>query len=123
MVFLDIGVKVSTLPVIALGVGIGVDYSLYIMSEVMNSLRKGKNTIEAYHDALMSTGRVVMLTGLTLSLGVATWVFSPIKFQADMGVLLSFMFLGNMLAALILIPSLSCFLFSMERRRKTLADR
>lgn len=122
MVFLDIGVKVSTLPVIALGVGIGVDYSLYIMSEVMSSLRKGKNTIEAYHDALMSTGRVVMLTGLTLSLGVATWILSPIKFQADMGVLLSFMFLGNMLAALILIPSLSCFLFSNERRREKSAD-
>ena len=56
------------------------------------------------------TGKVVMLIGATLSLGVITWIFSPIKFQADMGLLLAFMFLGNMVAALILLPALAHFL-------------
>ncbi|PXW97522.1 hypothetical protein C7444_104124, partial [Sphaerotilus hippei] len=51
-----------------------------------------------------------LLTGLTLAVGVATWVFSPIKFQADMGLLLAFMFLWNMLGALVLLPALAHWL-------------
>jgi hypothetical protein len=58
----------------------------------------------------MSTGKVVLLTGFTLALGVSTWIFAPIKFQADMGLLLTFMFLWNMLGAMILLPALACFL-------------
>jgi predicted RND superfamily exporter protein len=57
----------------------------------------------------------VVFTGLTLSLGVVTWVFSPIKFQADMGVLLTFMFLCNMLVALVLVPALACYLLRPVR--------
>jgi len=110
MVALGMGVKVATLPVIALGVGIGVDYALYILSITLAQLRSGKSLSEAYYAALLFTGRIVMLTGLTLAVGVATWVFSPIKFQADMGVLLAFMFLWNMLGALILLPALAHFL-------------
>ncbi|MNG24407.1 hypothetical protein D3C84_1091290 [compost metagenome] len=58
----------------------------------------------------MSTGKVVLLVGVTLTAAVATWIWSPIKFQADMGLLLAFMFLGNMLGALIIVPALACFL-------------
>ncbi|MCH4271354.1 efflux RND transporter permease subunit [Kerstersia gyiorum] len=111
MVLLGIGVKVSTLPVIALGVGIGVDYALYILSAMLANLRQGMALREAYRGALLFTGKVVMLTGFTLSAGVATWIFSPIKFQADMGLLLAFMFLWNMLGALVLLPALAYFLF------------
>ncbi|MCM2331723.1 MAG: MMPL family transporter, partial [Pseudomonas sagittaria] len=64
---------------------------------------------------LMFTGRVVVFTGLTLSLGVVTWIFSPIKFQADMGVLLTFMFLCNMLVALVLVPALACFMLKPKQ--------
>ncbi|QAZ38730.1 RND transporter [Methylibium sp. Pch-M] len=110
MVMLGIGVKVATLPVIALGVGIGVDYALYILSVMLARLRAGHTLAEAYYGALLFTGKVVMLTGLTLALGVATWAFSDIKFQADMGILLAFMFLWNMLGALILLPALACFM-------------
>jgi predicted RND superfamily exporter protein len=110
MVVLGMGVKVATLPVIALGVGIGVDYALYILSIVLARLRSGCTLSQAYHQALQFTGKVVMLTGVTLALGVITWVLSPIKFQADMGVLLAFMFLLNMLGALVLVPALAHFL-------------
>lgn len=110
MVVLGIGVKVTTLPVIALGVGIGVDYALYVMSITLKHLRKGESLSQAYLEALAFTGKVVMLTGITLGVSVATWAFSTIKFQADMGILLAFMFLWNMLGALVLVPSLSCFL-------------
>ncbi len=110
MVGLGIGVKVATLPVIALGVGIGVDYALYVLTVTLAGLQRGRTLSQAYYAALLFTGKVVILTGLTLSLAVFVWVFSPIKFQADMGVLLAFMFLWNMLGALILLPALAHFL-------------
>jgi len=110
MVVLGIGVKVATLPVIALGVGIGVDYALYLLSVQLHGQRRGMPLAEAYRAALSFTGRIVALVGLTLAAGVVTWAWSPIKFQADMGILLAFMFLWNMLGALILIPALSRFL-------------
>jgi predicted RND superfamily exporter protein len=116
MVALGMGVKVSTLPVIALGVGIGVDYALYILSVMLAHMREGKSLQQAYYKALLFTGKVVMLTGLTLALGVATWVLSDIKFQADMGILLAFMFLWNMLGALILLPALAHFLLRKPKR-------
>jgi hypothetical protein len=115
MVTLGMGVKVATLPAMALGVGIGVDYALYILTVVMAAMREGVPLPVAYYRALLSTGKVVMLTGVTLAIGVITWVASPIKFQADMGVLLAFMFLVNRLGALILLPALSCFLLKEKR--------
>ncbi|TXT39975.1 MAG: transporter [Comamonadaceae bacterium] len=110
MVALGMGVKVATLPVIALGVGIGVDYALYILSVTLAQMRDGKSLSQAYYRSLLFTGRVVMLTGVTLAIGVITWTGSPIKFQADMGLLLAFMFLWNMLGAMVLLPALAHFL-------------
>jgi len=116
MVALGMGVKVATLPVIALGVGIGVDYALYILSVTLAQLCEGKSLSEAYYRALLFTGKVVTLTGVTLAVGVITWVASPIKFQADMGLLLAFMFIWNMLGALILLPALAHFLLKPQVR-------
>jgi predicted RND superfamily exporter protein len=118
MVWLGIGVKVATLPVVAIGVGIGVDYALYLLSVQLAQQRAGATLAQAYGRALQFTGKVVALVGVTLAAGVATWAFSPIKFQADMGVLLAFMFLWNMVGAVLLIPALSHFLL---RERKPAA--
>jgi predicted RND superfamily exporter protein len=121
MIWLGIGVKVATLPVIALGVGIGVDYALYILSVMLSHLRQGDSLAKAYHGALLFTGKVVMLTGVTLAIGVITWVASPIKFQADMGLLLAFMFLWNMVGALTLLPALAYFLLRPAARQEAVA--
>jgi uncharacterized protein len=110
MVALGIGVKVATLPVIALGVGIGVDYALYLLSIQLAQQRAGASLAVAYRRSVQFTGKVVALVGITLAAGVVTWAWSPIKFQADMGILLTFMFVWNMVGALILIPALSHFL-------------
>jgi predicted RND superfamily exporter protein len=110
MVLLGIGITVSTLPVVALGVGIGIDYALYVLGVTMVHLRAGVPLEEAYQNALKFTGRVVMFTGFTLAVGVGVWVLAPIKFQADMGLLLAFMFLWNMFGALIVLPALASFL-------------
>ncbi|MGV8917000.1 MAG: efflux RND transporter permease subunit [Pseudomonas sp.] len=115
MVVMGIGVKVATLPVIALGVGIGVDYALYLLSVQLQYQRQGMSLSDAYRNAVAFTGRVVGLVGITLAAGVVCWAWSPIKFQADMGILLTFMFIWNMLGALILIPALSFFLLRSVR--------
>jgi predicted RND superfamily exporter protein len=112
MVELGIGLKVATLPVIAVGVGVGVDYALYLLSVQIAMQRRGASLAVAYRRSLDFTGRVVALVGVTMAAGVITWAWSPIKFQADMGLLLTFMFLWNMLGALILIPALSHFLLN-----------
>jgi hypothetical protein len=118
MVMLGIGVKVATLPVTALGVGIGVDYALYLLSVQLTLQRQGLSLEEAYRDALNFTGKVIALIGVTLAAAVMTWAWSPIKFQADMGILLTFMFVWNMLGALILIPALSHFLLRRVEPRQ-----
>jgi len=106
MVHLDIGMKVNTLTVVALGVGIGVDYGIYIFARMRESLLAGKPLTEAYFASLKTTGIAILYTALTLAVGVFTWVFSDLKFQADMGVMLTFMFIVNMLAAIIFLPAL-----------------
>lgn len=118
MAFLGIGIKVSTLPVIALGVGIGVDYGIYIYSRLETFLRMGLPLQEAYYRTLKSTGKAVLFTGICLAIGVATWIFSAIKFQADMGLMLTFMFLWNMLGAIWLLPALAHFLVKPEKLAK-----
>ncbi|MBS7691911.1 MMPL family transporter [Pseudomonas lalucatii] len=114
MVWLGIGLKVATLPVIAVGVGVGVDYALYLLSVQLAVQERGGSLAIAYRRSLDFTGRVVALIGLTMAAGVITWAWSPIKFQADMGILLTFMFLWNMLGALVLIPALSHFLLNSK---------
>lgn len=115
MAQMGIGVKVATLPVIALGVGIGVDYGIYIYSRLEALLIEGKNLHQAFFETLKTTGKAVSFTGLTLAIGVGTWIWSPIKFQADMGILLTFMFLWNMFGALLLLPALSRFVLKPEQ--------
>ncbi len=110
-----IGIKVATLPVIALGVGIGVDYGIYMFSKLERFLKEGLPLQEAYFETLRSTGKAVAFTGMTLALGVFTWMLSPIKFQADMGFLLTFMFLWNMVGAIWLMPALARFLLKPEK--------
>jgi predicted RND superfamily exporter protein len=111
MTTLNIGLTVSTLPVIALGVGIGVDYGIYILSTMTHKLKAGLSVQEAYLQALKERGSAVLFTGITLAIGVSTWVFSSLKFQMDMGILLTFMFLVNMLGAVIVLPAIARILW------------
>ena len=110
MALLEIGLKVSTLPVVALGVGIGVDYGIYIYGRLRTHLQQGLDFAAAYERTLATAGAGVVLTGLTLAAGVATWIVAPLKFQADMGTVLTFMFLVNMVGAVVLLPALGAWL-------------
>ncbi len=115
MAMLDIGLKVATLPVVALGVGVGVDYGIYIYSRLREFLKTEDSLYDAYLMTLSQTGSGVLFTAITLAIGVATWIFSPLKFQADMGILLTFMFIVNMLGAIFLLPALA-YWFDRFRR-------
>jgi hypothetical protein len=115
MALVGIGLKVSTLPMVALGAGIGVDYGIYFFSRMQEFLRQGLTVRDSYVHTLRVTGASIIFTGITLAIGVATWVFSPLKFQADIGIMLTFMFLVNMLAAIILLPALAAWLIRPAR--------
>ncbi|RXK56500.1 RND family transporter [Oleiharenicola lentus] len=109
--YLNIGLKTSTLPVIALGVGIGVDYGIYLFSAIQERLEQGETFEDALCFAFATMGTSVMFTGSALAVGVGTWAWSALKFQADMGILLSFLFFFNMLGAMLLMPALGRWLF------------
>jgi predicted RND superfamily exporter protein len=109
--YLNIGLKTSTLPVIALGVGIGVDYGIYLFSAIQERLEAGETFEDALCFAFATMGTSVMFTGSALAAGVGTWAWSALKFQADMGILLSFLFFFNMLGAMLLMPALGRWLF------------
>ncbi|RZM77548.1 RND transporter [Pseudoalteromonas rubra] len=117
MVKLEIGLTVSTLPVIALGVGIGVDYGIYILSSMMTQLKQGVPLAYAYRNALAERGSAVLFTGITLAIGVSTWIFSALKFQVDMGILLTFMFLVNMLGAVLLLPAIGTLIWTDQKKK------
>lgn len=115
MALLDIGLKVNTLPVVALGVGIGVDYGIYVYNRLKGNLAMGDSLEQAYFNTMQLTGKAVVFTGITLAIGVGTWIFSELKFQADMGLLLVFMFLFNMIGAILLLPALARWLLRPRR--------
>ena len=128
MAHLGIGLKVSTLPVIALGVGVGVDYGIYIYERLSHEMRhEGRNLREAFYEAMKQRGTAALFTAITMSVGVFTWAFSALKFQADMGILLSFMFLVNVFGAIFLLPALAAWLlpergFAREQAKAQAVD-
>ena len=121
MVIMGIGLKVSTLPVVALGVGVGVDYGIYLFSRMQSALREGQNLKDAYYYALTSSGTAVVFTASTMSIGVATWYFSELKFQADMGLLLAYMFFVNMVAAIFVLPAIAAWIVNVDAERASTA--
>jgi predicted RND superfamily exporter protein len=119
MAALEIGLKVNTLPVAALGVGVGVDYGIYLYSRFRTYYQAGETVREAYFKTLEVTGNGVFFTGIILAVGLATWMFSPLKFQADMGLLLAFLFVMNMVGALVLLPALAYVILHHEKRHQS----
>ena len=114
---LDIGLTVATLPVMVLAVGIGVDYAFYIYNRLQGHLAEGLAVVPAFRRTLRQTGNATIFTAITLSVGVATWGFSDLKFQSDMGLLLAFMFMINMLMAITLLPALAVVIDTLIPRR------
>lgn len=109
MAMLGIGLKVATLPVMALGVGVGVDYGIYLYERIQHEMAEGRDLRAAFYEAMCQRGTAAVFTALTMSIGVCSWAFAPLKFQADMGVLLAFMFLVNVFGAILVLPALAAW--------------
>jgi hypothetical protein len=115
---LQIGLTVATLPVMVLAVGIGVDYAFYIYNRLLLHLANGQTIVQAIEHAILEVGTATIFTAITLAIGVATWSFSQLKFQADMGKLLAFMFMVNMVMAMTALPAVAVWLERLFPRRK-----
>ncbi len=118
MKVLGIGLTVATLPVMVLAVGIGVDYAFYIYNRLQAHLAAGLPMVQAVENALLEVGMATIFTAITLAIGVSTWAFSALKFQADMGKLLAFMFLVNLVMAMTALPALAVVLDKLFPRRR-----
>src|SRR5450830_1032047 len=115
---LDIGLTVATLPVMVLAVGIGVDYAFYIYNRLQLHLSHGQPIVKALEHSILEVGTATIFTAITLAVGVATWSFSELKFQADMGKLLAFMFMVNMVMAMTALPAFAVWLERLFPRKK-----
>ncbi|MFK0270420.1 efflux RND transporter permease subunit [Pseudomonas asiatica] len=115
---LQIGLTIATLPVMVLAVGIGVDYAFYIYNRLQLHLAHGQLITKAVEHALLEVGVATIFTAITLAVGVATWAFSELKFQADMGKLLAFMFIVNMVMAMTVLPAFAVWLERVFPRKR-----
>ena len=107
MAQIGIGMKSATLPVVAFGVGIGVDDGIYLWSVLVKHLKAGTSLPEAWLQTLRHTGKAVIFTSLALIVSVSTWLLSGLQFQADMGLLLVFMFTANLFGAVLMLPAMA----------------
>lgn len=114
----EIGLTVATLPVMVLAVGIGVDYAFYIYNRLQAHLANGQTMVRAIENSFLEVGMATIFTAITLAIGVATWSFSDLKFQADMGKLLAFMFIVNLVMAMTALPALAVVLDIWFPRKK-----
>lgn len=114
----EIGLTVATLPVMVLAVGVGVDYAFYIYNRLQIHLAAGTDIVTALENSLQEVGMATIFTAITLSIGVATWAFSDLKFQADMGKLLAFMFMVNLVMAMTALPAFAVVLEKLFPRKR-----
>ncbi|MBV8468351.1 MAG: MMPL family transporter [Burkholderiaceae bacterium] len=113
---MQIGLTVATLPVMVLAVGIGVDYAFYIYNRLQSHLADGESIRKALETSILEVGMATIFTAITLAIGVATWSFSQLKFQADMGKLLAFMFIVNLVMAMTALPAFALLLEKLAPR-------
>lgn len=102
----DIGININTLPVVTVGVGFGIDYAIYIVSRIIEELALGREIQDATYHALVTSGKAVAFTALTLVASVLFWYWSSIRFDAEMGLLLAVWMFVSMLGAMTILPVL-----------------
>jgi len=105
-----IDMNINSLPVAAVGIGIGIDYGYYVLSRIVEEYAEVKDFDKANERALLTTGRAIFFTGTTLVASVALWIFFPMRFQAEMGSQLLIILGMNMLGGLFLLPALIALL-------------
>jgi len=107
----NIGMNINTLPIAALGIGLGVDYAFYIVDRIKERFEETSNLVDSVSFGLMTAGRGVLITGITMVFSVLLWYpLSSLRFQAEMGLLIALWMAISALASMLVIPSM-IFLF------------
>ncbi len=106
MYWMGIDANINSLPVAAVGIGIGVDYGYYVLSRIIEEFQRHGDHDRAIEEALMTTGKAIMFTGSTLTMGVLFWIFFPMKFQSEMTILLVMLLFFHIVGALAFIPGI-----------------
>ncbi|HEY1851079.1 MAG TPA: MMPL family transporter [Candidatus Binataceae bacterium] len=101
----NIGLTIDTIPVISLGIGLGVDYGIYTVARIRDEVMGGASVDEAVETALRSTGASVFSTFAVMIGGILPWAFSPLLFHNEMSVLLIFLMATNMIAGVLILPA------------------
>ncbi len=105
MVFKGIGLNINTFPVVSLGIGLGVDYGLYIVSRIKEVYAEEKDLAKAVRGGIITSGRAAFFTATMMTVGVIFWYFSPLRFQAEMGILLGILMMVNMVVGILVLPA------------------
>lgn len=107
MVLDGMGLDVNSLPILAIGIGVGIDYGIYLLSRICEEYKEAEHLETAITAALVTCGKAILFTALLMTIGIAPWYFlSELKFMSDMGLMLVVVMTTNMILALILVPLL-----------------
>jgi len=106
MYAMGVDANINSLPVAAVGIGIGIDYGYYVLSRIVEEFQRFGDHEKAIEEALMTTGRAIMFTGTTLTVSVIFWIFFPMKFQSEMAILLTILLFFHVVGALAFIPGM-----------------
>jgi len=107
MVLAGMGLDVNSLPILAIGIGVGIDYGIYMLSRICEEYKDTKHMGDAIKLSLVTCGKAILFTALLMTIGIVPWYFlSELKFLSDMGLLLVVVMTINMFLALILVPLL-----------------
>ncbi len=100
-----IGLTIDTIPVISLGIGLGVDYGIYTVARIRDEVAGGIGIEDSITTALHTTGAAVFSTFAVMVGGILPWAFSPLLFHNEMSVLLIFLMATNMIAGVLILPA------------------
>jgi hypothetical protein len=101
-----IGLTVNTYPISSIGIGLGVDYGIYFVGRLLEEKKKAEDLNTAIINTVTSNGKAIIIIATTLTVGLVVWLFSPLRFQAEMGALFALVLFLNMLGAILLVPSI-----------------
>jgi len=129
MYLFGIDMNINSLPVAAVGIGIGIDYGYYVLSRIVEELtEEGATFDDAIRRMFETTGKTVLFTGVSLTASIIFWVFFPMKFQAQMALLLVLLLGFHLMGALMFIPPMVSLLkprfaikYAEERQRQRAA--
>jgi predicted RND superfamily exporter protein len=105
MALFEIGLTVSTYPVSSVAIGLGVDYGIYFTSRLIEEKKRTEDLNTAILRTMITNGKSIAIIATTLTLGLVCWLFSSLRFQAEMGAFFAILLFLNMLGALLLVPS------------------